>query len=386
MSRPSDFTRPAARCLLGLLLAGLSCLGLPGTGNAVPVAYFGEDLGLGEGTPLPAHPNADAARVAFLGGLEGVGTESFESFAAGTGAPLSISFPGAGTATLQGNGVVEEVPVGSTNGFGRYAISGTHYWESSDVFSIAFTEPVAAFGFYGVDIGDFQGRVTLTLTNGGSVTLTIPHTVGGLGGSVLYFGFIDTEQQYTGISFGNSASGVDFFGFDDFTIGSITQVKNVVFDIHPTSCPNPINVKSKGVTPAAILGSEGFAVTEVDVSTLVLNGTVAPIRSSIEDVTAPVEDPEGCACTTAGPDGFPDLTLKFSTQALVATLGPVTEGQEVEVTIEGKLTDGTDFESSDCIVIRGANPNGSGNRRGPIGGEIASVENRSWAMVKGIYR
>ena len=35
-------------------------------------------------------------------------------------------------------------------------------------------------------------------------------------------------------------------------------------DIKPGSCPNPINVKSKGVLPTEILGTEDFDVTMVD--------------------------------------------------------------------------------------------------------------------------
>ena len=128
--------------------------------SAVPATFFGEDLGLGEYTPLSSWPNAAAARAAFLSTLvSGVGTENFESYGAGVGAPLPVWFPGAGVvATLQGNGVIVEVPSGQTNGFGRYPTSGTKFWESSDVFNITFSAPIAAFGFYGVDIGDFRGE------------------------------------------------------------------------------------------------------------------------------------------------------------------------------------------------------------------------------------
>jgi len=191
---------------------------------SAPVVFFGEDLGGGEETPLASWPNSDAARDAFVSNLVGVGTEDFEGFAPGTGTPLPIVFPGAGTATLQGNGEVFEVLGGGTNGFGRYPISGTRYWESSDEFSIEFDQPIAAFGFYATDVGDFQGQLTLTLTNGQTVDLVVPNTIGGLGGSVIYYGFYDAQDQYTAVAFGNTAPGVDFFGFDDMTIGSLQQL------------------------------------------------------------------------------------------------------------------------------------------------------------------
>ena len=124
-------------------------------------------------------------------------------------------------------------------------------------------------------------------------------------------------------------------------------------DIHPGSCPNPINVGSPGLTPAALLGTADFDVTEVDPSTLRLAG-VASTRWNMEDVATPLVDGMRCECTTAGPDGYTDLTLKFSTQALVAAIGPVNEGDVVVLTITGEFWDGTPFEAPDCVVIHGA--------------------------------
>ncbi len=199
----------------------------PGISHAVPIAFFGEDLGLGEFLPLSSHPNADAARDAFYSHLVGVGTETFESYSAGTGAPLGLSFPGYAstiTATMAGDGVVSAVTPGTTNWVGRYAISGSKFWEATNQFSIDFSSPVAAFGFYGVDIGDFDGQVTLHLAGGGTVDLTIPNTRNGLGGGVLYYGFYDPDAQYTSITFGNTASGTDYFAFDNMTIASLEQV------------------------------------------------------------------------------------------------------------------------------------------------------------------
>jgi hypothetical protein len=216
---------------LVLILSMAALLIFLGAGvSSAAYTFFGEDLGLGESTPLPSHPNADSARNNFVGSLIGVGTETFESYASGTGAPLLITFPGAGTATLYGTGSINVVPTGSTNGFGRYAISGTHYWDSDSTFSITFSNPVAAFGFYGVDIGDFGGQVTLSLAlqGGGTTTLTVPNTINGAGGGVLYYGYIDTDNLFTGITFGNTASGTDVFAFDDMTIGSVEQVGPIV--------------------------------------------------------------------------------------------------------------------------------------------------------------
>ncbi|MGB5892904.1 MAG: T9SS type A sorting domain-containing protein, partial [Ignavibacteriaceae bacterium] len=137
----------------------------------------------------------------------------------------------------------------------------------------------------------------------------------------------------------------------------------VDFDIKPQSCPNPLNVKSRGKFPVAILGTNDFDVTDIDPSTLLLEG-VAPIRWSIEDVSTPLSSLSSsgqavlnpsfdvCDCTTEGPDGYDDLTLKFNTQELVAALGTVNNGDELELTITGSLLDGTTIEGSDCVIIK----------------------------------
>lgn len=210
------------------LLAIASISTIIGSGSAQAYeTFFGEDLGLSEGTRLSSTPNADAAKDEFLSNLLGVETETFESFAPGSLPPLLIAFPGAGTATLEGAGNIANVPTG-TNGFGRYPISGNQFFQTgTGNFAIDFSNPVAAFGFYGIDIGDFSGQVTLTLASGNTQTLTVPNTVNSPGGSVLYYGLIaeNPDETFTRIDFGNTSPGSDVFSFDDFTIGSLQQVK-----------------------------------------------------------------------------------------------------------------------------------------------------------------
>jgi hypothetical protein len=121
--------------------------------------------------------------------------------------------------------------------------------------------------------------------------------------------------------------------------------------IKPGSCPNPLNVKSKGVLPVAILGSEDFDVGMIDVASIRL-ADVAPIRSDYEDVAAPVIDGDECKCTEEGPDDYLDLTLKFDTQGIVEALGEVVNGEEWVLTLTGVLSDGTSIEGEDCIRVK----------------------------------
>jgi len=105
--------------------------------------------------------------------------------------------------------------------------------------------------------------------------------------------------------------------------------------------------------PVAILGNE-LDVSDIDPSTIRLEG-VSPMKHDIEDVTTPhtpnteILDPTDC--TTDGPDGIDDLTLKFKMQEVVAAIGPVSKGDVISVELEGQLIDGTPFEGYDIIII-----------------------------------
>ena len=121
----------------------------------------------------------------------------------------------------------------------------------------------------------------------------------------------------------------------------------VEVDFHPGSNPNPINVKSDGVTPAAILTSATFDATQVDPATVRLLG-VAPIRWAFEDVLVSPEYPDG---PPAPPDGDIDLSLKFDTQELVAT-GLLTK-DTVTLTLTGETFSGMSFTCTDTVKILG---------------------------------
>ena len=151
-----------------------------------------------------------------------------------------------------------------------------------------------------------------------------------------------------------------------FAITSSAQEEvAVAVDIKPESCPNPINVKSKGVFPVAILGTEDFDVNQVDPNSITLwtedGGEVTPLRWALEDVATPYiyspEDEEEYMCTTDGPDGYPDLTLKFDIQEIVDALGEpedVDDGDVEFVWLTGNLLEefgGTPIEGRDVIII-----------------------------------
>jgi hypothetical protein len=125
----------------------------------------------------------------------------------------------------------------------------------------------------------------------------------------------------------------------------------VPFDIKPTSCPNPLNTRSNGVLPVAILGTGDFDVNDVDPASITLEG-VSPLRWSYEDVTTPYAGMDECDCTEDGPDGEMDLTFKFDRQAVIAALGAVTDGEYRPLLMAGALYDGYPIYGEDCVWIK----------------------------------
>lgn len=134
-------------------------------------------------------------------------------------------------------------------------------------------------------------------------------------------------------------------------------------DIRPGSCPNPLNPKSRGVLPVAILGTEDFDVTEIDRSTILLEGA-APLRCSLEDVATPAAGEKECTCTEERADGYQDLTLKFRTQEIINAIDLESCTEVVPLKITGKNRDGKAFEGYDCVFIVG-NGHGEGLHAAP---------------------
>jgi hypothetical protein len=233
-----------------------------GAAMAAPTVYFAEDTSTSQDV---AGTNSAAKRVAFLGGLEGVGNEDFESpgHTAGTVAPLALTFPGALTATLQGAGCVDTTiavigQCGATlvnSNPGRWATSGLQFWEvsSGGTFQISFgSTPISAFGFYATDIGDFDNQLIIDLkaTDDTVTSLTVGHSLNlpNSANSLLFWGFIDTSVAYKEIAFRNAGTGGDTFGFDDMVIGALSQV------CPPGGCQVP----TPGTLPLAALALFGL--------------------------------------------------------------------------------------------------------------------------------
>ena len=160
------------------------------------------------------------------------------------------------------------------------------------------------------------------------------------------------------------------------------QVIEVEVDIKPGSCPNPINLKKKGVTPVAIVGSADFdPVATIDVDTIMLEG-VPPVKSEMSDSTQPnISDPNAdlcydcfdaeanfncfwdanqsiwsrdCGveepfCTDYCGDMIMDLILYFNTPDLADVID---ETGCIPLTLTGETYDGVPFIGTDMVRIK----------------------------------
>jgi len=141
---------------------------------------------------------------------------------------------------------------------------------------------------------------------------------------------------------GNHLAGSNVLGaMTNEVPAQITVFSPVDIDIKPSSDPNSINTKSGGAIPIAILGSDTFDVTDVDVTILAfaLNGATPK-----HDLTDPVvyashlEDVNG--------DGFTDLVSHY-VQKETGLLS-----SDTDACITGQTTGGTVIGGCDSVKVK----------------------------------
>ena len=140
----------------------------------------------------------------------------------------------------------------------------------------------------------------------------------------IYAGHIGANNA----SVGNSAQG--------FRIAYVPGAATLLVDIKPGSDPNSVNLKSMGLLPVVVYGTEGLDLTEIDLATLLLNG-VSPRLMPDGSWHVSFEDVDG--------DLLLDLLVHFEMQALGIEPGMT------DLTLTGLLMDGTGLQGADAIRI-----------------------------------
>jgi hypothetical protein len=118
-----------------------------------------------------------------------------------------------------------------------------------------------------------------------------------------------------------------------FVVEWIKPSELVAIDIKPGNDRNPINPRSRGRLTVAILVTDEFDASTVDVSTVQFGrGAAEPVWYRLYDV---------------GADGDWDLVLKFNTQDTGIVCG------DTEATLTGETFDGLSFAGTDSIKTVG---------------------------------
>lgn len=258
-----------------IIAASAAIVGIAGAGTAQAYKVdYGHSASADSTVPLTSFPAAlDARNAFFAGGMPAV--QDFENITAGTSGPLSLTF-GSGdsavVATLSGTGgKVVQVGAGLTDE-GRFSVGvapssmGSKFWETKatsegSTFELWFDNPVVKFGFFGIDVGDFDGVLELEILGGtagsSEVIKTLRPTDAITGdaadGSVLYFGVTaaDSAEWFRGVrfrSFGPARTTVsdDVFAFDSFTVVAAPRGTG------PDPVPAPGTVALLGAALAAL--------------------------------------------------------------------------------------------------------------------------------------
>lgn len=112
---------------------------------------------------------------------------------------------------------------------------------------------------------------------------------------------------------------------------------DVEIDIKPGSDPNCFNNNGHGVIPVAILGNDAFDVTQIDASTITLEGLAIKTVGKGNKLLAHISD--------VNADGFDDLVVQIEDVDGTFASGNGT------ATVTGTLLDGTPIEGTDSICV-----------------------------------
>ncbi len=182
---------------------------------------------------MPAGGPAVAARNLFVASVTDLRSENFEASALGVPANNRLSIFGGVGELSQANGAPGRIENQiSPNGPGRFnttpAASCTapcKWWETYRSFQVALGADVSGFGFYGTDLGDAGGTVTLDFWNGASAVRSGVAVDGSGERGLRFFGFIDDSFTFNRVTFNvfQTATDPDFadrLGFDSLLTGN----------------------------------------------------------------------------------------------------------------------------------------------------------------------
>ncbi len=157
---------------------------------------------------------------------------------------------------------------------------------------------------------------------------------------------------------------------EQVTANQVVTPMKVSVDVKPGSCPNPLELKDKGVLPVAILGDANLKVSSIDPKSILLSrdgGTTGakPTRWSLEDVGSASTKVCSCGFKAGKDDRKQDLSLKFDTQDVIKKLGIKKSDGCLKVYVTGTLksdnpkTPGQQIQGWDYIQVSSSGHGGT---------------------------
>jgi len=149
---------------------------------------------------------------------------------------------------------------------------------------------------------------------------------------MLAFPVANPELEVQASYFGIPWDGL-WFTFNNITTGTgltIPETLEAVIDIKPGSDINPINLKSKGLVPVAILTTDNLDAITVDLNSIIFAGA-KPVKWGFQDIDG---------------DGNDDILLHFKTTELTDLSSSSTEAVLTGITLGS-----TPFSGKDSVKI-----------------------------------
>ena len=212
---------------LGLVLGAVLLAASPARADFI---VFGQDLNRGLYDPNVTHPLADTARDTFQSLTALTGIETFDAYDVGRNIGLpgsSLLFAGSGTtaaivsdyAYIRNEGSLTGNSVEILTGFSGHDRIG---------FTLAFSDPVSAWAFYGLGFGTSEERsayVNYTRQDGTTGQVVIPYHNPLNDGhpelvhpNVLFFGLFSPESPIVSLTLEQSILSGDRLSIDDMAV------------------------------------------------------------------------------------------------------------------------------------------------------------------------
>ena len=241
-------------------------LSLVASATAAPLFFRGVD-GTANGV-FPGAGPAVEARIAFVAAVTDLRTESFETPATGVPANDLLSIFGGGGTLTQATGALGRIEnLTSLTGPGRFnttpaanCTAPCKWWQTFRSFEVTLGADVSGFGFYGVDIGDAGGSITLDFwKDSNAVRSGVAVDSSGERGLV-FFGYVDDSFSFNRVTFNvaqtaTSTSLMDRLGFDDLLLGNRAVVNPPPPPPPPPPpVPEPTSLALVGLSLALLAG------------------------------------------------------------------------------------------------------------------------------------